>query len=414
MHMLLTRSTSALAVAVLAMAVGFETPAASAPSVPKTYHLGYFLPKTRAAVSVAQRLTACPTDRNGPQFETTVTIASRTLPDPDGYITIDAKKGLAAKRSTELKLNADGTLAAFNASNEGQGGVIVNALLKTGLSLATGGIVPMGLAAPSGCKPEIAALLAERARQRAELDDLLGRISAGTAAPAAATALTVLQTALARIDNELTVTSAIAVQPGTLPAYIKVPGIETFFDGDYYSSYLKNHPGGAGFGVSVQPEVAIETRMRTGVTMPKAPTTWLYYRRPVPAQITVYPCLAGQDAKTCTAPAAGETRGDASLHATARVSFAQLSGLHVIPIGRGGLFGSEEASAEFGADGAPTRLKYGGDSGAAALAGVLDTARAGYAAAEKAPAAAQQAQLEELRRRKEIRALEAELSKPIP
>jgi len=415
---------------ILLLAGSIAMPAGAAPR--KVYELGYFLPKARAGVKVAQRLVRCPEGTEEPKFETTIAIASKTVPDPQ-LIRVDARKGFLAKRMTELKLRPDGTLEAFNATNEGQGGVVLSALIKAGATLATGGIVGLSgepVTPPSStlgydCTDDVKAVLMERARVQGVIL-LLEQALADDGAPGTliATELAARRAELQQLNDQLTVTSgAPVIDPakGTLKgvAHVPKPDLGRFFDlrsGSAlaaFEAWRVRQVGQQGFGVTWQADSAMATALATSTELPKTAQPGLVYRRAVPASIAVHPC-SGPPAASEVCPKDESSTLARALAASGNASFPQLSGYFSIPIGRGGMFGSEEASAEFDATGAPTRLKYGSDPGAAAIAGVIDTSRTTYASLEKSSAAAQQAELEELKRRKEIRELENELSKPLP
>lgn len=414
------------AAAVVLLLMGSASASAWAASAKKVYELGYFVPRGRAGATVADRLIECPTESSDPKFQTALTVAGKLVPDPDGFIKVDARKGLLAKRTTELKLRPDGTLEAFNASNEGQGGLVLSALIKVGASLATGGIAGAIAESPPpfDCTDEAKADLAEYERLRQDIIAAEGVMASEEANPATASELALRRAELQEVANRLTVTSRaprIDPSPGTTEGvgYIEPTDISRFFKleqpgaANAFALYLAKRPGRFGYGVGWKADKALATALATGRDKPLKATPGLYYRRPVPATVAVHSC-ASKPAAATKLCAADETPRGKALSADGTVSFPQLSGYFTIPIGRGGLFGSEEAAAEFDATGAPTRLKYGSDAGAAAIAGVIDTARGAYVALEKAPAAAQQAELDELKRRKEIRELEHALSKPLP
>jgi hypothetical protein len=405
------------------------TAASPALAAPKPLELGYFLPKVRIGAAVAQRLVHCPeSGATDPKFETSVIIGSKTVPDPK-LVRVNVRMGLLAKRSTELKLRPDGTLEAFNAANEGEAGVVISALIKAGVSFATGGLGTLAVRGegppprlPFDCTIEAKADLQEYARLQDDIRRLESLLASGNASPAIGIELPLRRAALQGVADRLTVTSDKVVEPkfGTAGEsdYFEAPKIADFFDLSQpgseaaFEQYRKRQPGHLGFGVTWAANRALMEELKTSLPFPTGGTPGLIYRRPVPASVEVYPCKATPAVGT-SACEKDDSRAGESLTASGAAAFPQLSGYFSIPIGRGGLFGSEEAAAEFDATGAPTLLKYGSDSGAAALAGVIDTARGAYVGLENAPAAAQQAELDELKRRKEIRDLEHELSKPI-
>jgi hypothetical protein len=396
----------------------------------RSYELGYFLPAGVANAKVAQRLVSCPRMDPGnrfvaPVFDYRVVIDAKTLPEPR-LIKVDANNGFLAKRSTELKLRPDGTLESFNATNEGQAAAVISAVIKTVASVASTammGIGPASEALPYDCTQKVKDDLEARERIEGVIARLEDQIAEGDASPGAVAELARQRAALQTIEDRLTVTtSGDRIYPahgqtgGT--SYIKPTDASRFFEpatSARSAAFLAAQPGANGYLLTWTANAPLQQALGAGQVgaLPTKATPFLYYRRPVPARIEVAPCKAPPSA--AKSPCAKDESPEAeALQSSGNVSFPQLSGFYYIPIGRGGLFGSEEAIAEFDATGAPTRLKYGSDPGAAGLTSVIDAAREGYTTLDGAKAAASQAHLDDLKRRKEIRELEDELSKPLP
>lgn len=418
--------------------------------------LGYFLPKARVAAVVTQQIVRCPVDGAPPVVATTIEIGSKTAADPDLFVRVDTSHGFLAERSTRLELRQDGTLAAFNASNEGQGGAVIASVISLAASVA-----PMFVGLPPApaqpvramtvppaappplqgitCNAETAARIAERNHVAAAIAELRTRIAEGREPPAGGLALTGLEAQLARLVDRLTLAAdgvrfdVARPARGQSPAAIRLRvapidyspwfgarcetdsaerGLPHRCGPDGRSAYRKPDTlfvGDRGFRATLAPNMALFRVLSRGDGSP-APeqdqsvraTPYLFYLRPVPAAVAVEPCASawtGQDCPIDDSPEAG----DATAQATALLP--QLSGFYSIRIGRGGLFGSQQAKASFDAQGAPTALEYGSSSGGAEIAAVIDAAAAAAPAIRDARTTADTAEIERRKARAELIAL---------
>jgi hypothetical protein len=143
--------------------------------------IGYFLPKTEVAVTISQRIVRCPTNVQKMEVAAQAVIKPKVVADQ--YVQVDIRSGLFAERTTGLVQRPNGTLEAFNAKSEGQGGKILGAVAKAALTVAgfsAGGVAPatspnweMRPAPPKpSCNPATLKLLADRAAAIQRADDL--------------------------------------------------------------------------------------------------------------------------------------------------------------------------------------------------------------------------------------------------
>lgn len=365
----------------------------------RNYALGYFLPKGRAAASFSQRLVRCPTaDDPTILVESRAQIAAKTVPDYARLYRIDARAGFLAKRSTELTLYPAGTIKTINATVEGQGGAVIVSAVKLAAfaaSTALGVPAPGIKSAPprellTQCRGEIAELIEARAEQAALLARFETRLSEDGLTEVEAAELAAQRTRLAGFDDALTLSSdpvlvdPAAVGPIAVPRLAYESWFATMVDDD-----VAKLPGSD--GALLQWKVNAEARDALNAaahvqpaaiaTLDREPQAVLYYRRPVPVTIAVVPCtrhlVHGRDADRVpgTACLVDKSPGASPIAVNASASFPQLAGLFRLPIGRGGLFGSRSVAAEFDESGAPLKLSYGSDPGAAAIASTIDAAR---------------------------------------
>jgi len=426
MNRLLKRG-GASALALVGMAAGGAVPAEAAPKL--RYEFGYFLPRTSFGAAAAERLIKCPThDDPDAVIETTVVIDSTTRPDPDAYVRLDTSSGFLAKRSTEIKLNPDGTLAAFNGSTEGEGGAVLGAVIKVATTFASAAIAaPVVAAKPlvkssegkpsSACTAKVAAEVAHRDMLLKEVADLEAQIVAGQTSPAVAALLDRRRTALADAEDALTLTGKVVIDPDNVSktatevaASLKDPSIDPiavagWFEGGQVPANVACRPSSKGFRLAwTVDQRVVDALASSGEKgdVPKGLQSNLVYRRPIPVSVKV--ASVGNDDSDCARFHYGR------LDATKIVHVAQLSPVFLIPLGRGGLFGSRQAEADFDANGVPTRLKYGSLSGDAGIATVVNAAGDGFTTLRGAAAAARDRQLQVLRDKKEYRDLMAALN----
>jgi hypothetical protein len=372
----------------------------------------YFLPRTLVVAKVGQRLLSCPvTGDDEPGIETEIAIVDEQVPDVGAMVRVDGRSGFLAKRTTKLTLRPDGTLEAFNAATEGQGGDVLAAAVKVAVTAGTLAMgSPAGLInvagylkdanfgepeAETGPPPHLVckdatkktlATLADVDAQIAMLEELVSRDEADSAQ---VQLLADRKTARADLRKALTLTSApisfdIKARPATAAKLTQlVPPL------DYKQWFVATNgkageiisklAGSSGFVVTLSPDAPMFAALAgDGSTLPGAATPYLFYRRPIKASIAVRPCMPGAYPAAPTPDCAIDS-GVAGKKAssTKDVLFPQLSGLYAIPIGRGGLFGTRQASAKFNASGAPLELEYGSGAGGADIAKVLGAANDG-------------------------------------
>lgn len=423
---------------------------------------GYFLPKARVAAAVTQQIIRCPANGEPPIVETTIEIGSKTAPDPSLFVRVDTSHGFLAERSTRLELRQDGTLTGFNASNEGQGGAVIASVISLAASVAPMfvGLPPAPVPAVRGavsppaprpplqgitCNAETASRIAERDRVSAEIAALRTRISAGNEPPAAGLALTGLEAELERLIGRLTLAAdgarfdvarpAARQAPAPAPIHIAPIDYSPWFGArcetdpadrglprrcgaDGRAGYRRPEGlfvGDRGFRASLAPNMPLYRVLSQGdgsaapeqdQRVPATP--YLVYLRPVPAAVAVEPCKSVWTGRDCAIDDSPEA-SDATAQGTALLP--QLSGFYSIRIGRGGLFGSQQAEASFDAQGAPTALEYGSSSGGAEIAAAIDAASAAAPAIRDARTTADTAQINRRKARAELTAL---LNPPAP
>lgn len=416
----------ASALALVGMAVGAASPAEAAPKL--GYELGYFLPRTSFGAAAAERLIKCPSmDDRDAVIETTVVIDSATKPDPDAYVRLDTSSGFLAKRTTEIKLNPDGTLVSFNGSTEGEGGAVLGAVIKVATTVAAtmagGGMLGAPLMmlrerseSPQprlsfSCTDKTERKVAERDRLADAVADLEAQVIAGHDSPAVAALLDARRAALADADDALTITSKAVADPkyGEDSGTIRIDPFDPdgWFEGDV-PARIRRRPGINGFQLSWTADKRIAAALAKSAWpagIPADPQSYLLYRRPIPVSVKAVSCeVGGPDCR----PDASEK----AITAAKVVSVAQLSPIFVVRLGRGGMFGSRQAEADFDAGGTPTRLKYGSASGGADIASVIGAGGDGFSTLRGGAAAARDRQLQLLRDKKEYRELTTALNDP--
>ncbi len=366
----------------------------------------YFLPTGSAGATVTQQIDSCPQTRGEtPKVITTIAIGSAIGPDTAMPLTLDARAGFLSKRSTKLALHSDGTLESFNASAEGQGGAVLSSVIKTAATVAAWSVgipaVPGLETAPDAgpalyCSARIAEAVAQLDKVRDQIDLIETASIAGGAASASTARLARLR------DEEKSLIATLTLRAGKgakfdatramFPAghddavgLLPAAPVEQWFSTDrggnanvgHAAVYAAFHdiPGEEGFRVTLTPDRDLLTVFAgDGSSYSAAPTRAVYYRRTVPATISVAPCTPGSlDGATggCTADTSPKGKQASK---SGDVQLPQLSGLYSLSIGAGGIFGTSEATVAFDAGGSPTKLEYGSASGGADIAGVIDSA----------------------------------------
>lgn len=347
--------------------------------------MSYFLPRTLVSVEVAQRLDACP-DADSPNgsITTTVTIEPSLDADPDGLVQIDGSAGFLAKRTTKLVLRANGTLESFNATTEGEGGAVIASLLKVGTTalsfLRAGGPAQGALRAPLGqslkCNADVLSVMAQIATAKKSVSQIEDALVEGRAGEAALDLLERRRKRVTALRDSLTIvtTSQGEFSPSVGTIVLEAPNYGAWFhpNGDQAEVRGSGIAGRHGFLVTVTKDQPMLDKLRgDGTALPTVAVPYLIFRRPVPASVKVQPCISPPSKGVCTPDNSAD---GIAASGQSSILVAQASGLYKLPIGRGGMFGSKEASAEFDEWGAPISLQYGSASSAADIASTIDAA----------------------------------------
>jgi len=374
----------------------------------------YFLPTVSAGATVTQQIASCPRMKGDtPKIITTISIGGAIGPDTALPLTLDARAGPLSKRSTKLALHSDGTLESFNASAEGQGGAVLSSVIKTVATVAAWSVgVPAPLPLPASskgmlqvqprvdppamyCNADIARAVGDLGKVRDEIDRIETASIAGGVASASTARLERLRADEASLIATLTLRAGKGVKfnptramfpagrdeaTGLLPAApieqwfsTREGGAPNVGHAAVYAAFA-DLPGEAGFQVTLTPDRDLLTVFSgDGSSYRAAPTRAAYYRRAVPATISVAPCMPGTVNDAGDVCAADTSAKGKRASKSGDISLPQLSGLYSLSIGTGGIFGTREATIAFDANGSPSKLEYGSASGGADIAGVIDS-----------------------------------------
>ena len=121
-------------------------------------------------------------------------------------------------------------------------------------------------------------------------------------------------------------------------------------------------------------------------TVPGTKQANLVYRIPVPGKLTL---TVGEDSKSFA------------------IAVPQWAGPSYLKLGKGGMFGSREASAKFDAMGMPSELSYGSGGAATDIAGLIDTGREGVTSLKSAELTRLQSEIAVEEARQKLAALRA-------
>lgn len=367
--------------------------------------LGYFLPRTRAIAQVNQVIRRCPTAAEpNPVIVTVPGIDDRLGADPAGFIRVDTRGGFLAGRTTSLGLRPNGTLTSFNASTQGEGGEVLSAVLGIATTVASfgfgvpampragidtremGGPPRMLPPPPFRCTAEVAERVARRAEVERALADLRLQVAQGNPPSAAEQVLADLTAERDLLVEQLTLSTDAVLLPQASDFRAAEELAKVLAPIDYTPWFGENGEalrtalqrlgvaGRYGFRATLTPNaglLAVLARGDGSVDPGADPTPYLYYRRPVPATVTLAPCASASTRGDCVPD---ETGVGQAVTVQKSILIPQLSGLFSIAIGPGRLFGSSKASATFDEQGAPLTLEYGGTVGGPEIAGVVDSA----------------------------------------
>lgn len=394
--------------------------AASTPStgVRAAEEIGYFLTRTDVAVVRTGTITGCPSKSGeAPTINFDWKVVSAGTADADQYVRVDVSGGFLAKRSTAFVLNPNGTLASFNSSSEGQGGAVLNSLLKAaGTLLLNHGQQSSGPAARADaiayCRPEIADTLTRLSDVKKDIRDLETKIVQTHATSADLDTLERRRQQRADLVKALTLVKAVdfsdaADEPDATtpsPTWSKPVdplGVEDRWftsvkpDGAFGFD-MKDIPKVAGYNVRIEPlnETFVPAGDKKG-TIPPTATRALYYRRPIQAGVAV--AQIGCVGSACYESLEGETP----------LLIGQWAQIQRLNVGHGGIFGSRQATAKFDTFGAPLELSFGSDSGTGAMASSIDAATGLAATLRDADLTALERQIKRLELEKKLEELQA-------
>lgn len=378
-------------------------PTAAVAEAPKKPQFGYFLTKTKLVMQVRQTLVACPDaadDAPLPEIETEWDIEAKPVADTSAFVTVDASHGFLAKRSTALKLRPDGTLVAFDSETSGQGAAVLNAVLKVGSSIFLPGV---GIPAAAGltesvawafkvkkpvspppnfveCKPDVLKTFESISAWGKQISALEDKVLAGLATAAEIQLLERRKKQRGNARDALVLTSepiVVELDP-TTGAVDTTKDVEKLAHDEWFqhaNAFLNAFDqtkvvGYRGFQISVKSPESPFPGDGTELSATRKPSPRLVYRRPVFALVSATPCDTAVDEKCATSSAPEYAKATIS----DKIAVPQFSGLYSLSTGRGGLFGTRQASAEFDAYGAPIEISYGSDSGAGDIASSITAA----------------------------------------
>ena len=347
----------------------------------------YYLTKTEVAVGLKLTLAGCPQKANDlPLIRQEWLVEAEGVADPAHLIRVDISKGFLVERSVGFTFNPNGTLAAFNAKAEGQGGKVLESVIKTAGAViwAASGVGSQAtmMADPPPGTPPPQFVCTEAVIQQLDQVDRLGlqirqledRLALAALTAAETQLLDRLRDARARtvktltmvIEAPLTNQDSSRSWKGEVKIY---PKIAKWFEpssglGNRVGFNLGRLEGIKGYSVEISPKDTAakpHTGPKPDTAAIKDPARLLYYRRPVMAKVAVEDIACGA---TCTK----------TLTTEAPLMIGQWGKIEMLKIGAGSIFGSREAKAKFDEFGTPLELSYGSDSGGEGIASAIGTA----------------------------------------
>lgn len=345
--------------------------------------IDYYLTRTDVAVALKLTLKSCPTQADElPVIAQEWVVEAEGAADQSRLVKVDISNGFLAKRSTAFTFNANGTLSAFNSKAEGQGGAVLESVIKTAgavAGIALGGVPLTILGLDGGEAPPLPSFVCTDAaikklgeidtfgKQIRELEDrmVLAKLTAaetelleklrGSRTRTVKALTLVIAAPLNGEDAAHTLTSEVSLTDKLGKWFEPKSGssASTSFD-------ILKIDGIAGYGVSVVPAGPVPQGANAKIG--EDPERLLYYRRPVLSEVKVKDlgCASELDAD-CT-----ET-----VDLDEPLMIGQWGKIETLKIGTGGLFGTREAKAKFDEFGNPLELSYGSDSGAAGIASTI-------------------------------------------
>jgi hypothetical protein len=419
--------------------------AANAGSKPRPGEaIGYFLTRTQVDIVVAQRIASCPVGDDKLEIATGVSIEAK--PVPGEFVNVDIRSGMFAERSTKLSLRPDGTLEAFNANTQGQGGKILGAISNAAFSAIGAGVlseagnvrqfsartnIALGVAEPNAppppppsqltCKKSVLEALASISSKQAEIKAIELRMAKEGGKPGDEELLDRRRNQIAKLKEGLTLVSDVTIDPKSPTNFIDaIDYLDWFEPNTNLPAALQQNAviGRMGYGISIKPDPVVIRQAGVGDgTSIKPSAPYLVYRRPVLTAISVKPCsdeprprsegAVAQIVNALDICKADETPEAKAVYSGDIVPVPQFSNLYSLRIGRGGLFGSKVASAKFDEFGTPLELEYGTSSGTDGAAEIIDGSANGLLAARDAELAALDRQIKLMKARKELADLRA-------
>jgi len=377
-------------IAATAAAALLAVPAAAgaAEKAPKP-SIDYYLTKTDLSVKLKMTLRDCPKAAGEyPDIAAEWIVEAEGAADTDNPVKVDISNGFLVKRSTAFTFNPDGTLAAFNAKAEGQGGVVLESVLKTlgvAARLAAGSPIqvygesdtpkPPAMKNPHACSLAARENLAKLSANKDAIRQIEDLVLPGKATSAQIAELDTLRKRQPGLQKKLILTLPVTLtdrgvnigMTGTVRTKEKLgkwfaqDGSEEAKGGTLFD--LANLDGVEGYVVDV--EAAGPTPAGGENPSKVEPQRLLVYRRPVPAIVKVTDAgCTENDTTKCTETVDTETP----------LLIAQWGKIETLKIGAGSIFGSREAKAKFDEFGTPLELSYGSESGAEGIASAIGTA----------------------------------------
>ncbi len=346
----------------------------------------YYLTKTEVAVGLKLTLTGCPQKPDDlPTIRQEWLVEAEGVADPENLVKIDISKGFLVNRSTAFTFNPNGTLAAFNSKAQGQGGKVLESVIKTAGAVigAVAGVPPLaalgseeqeGIRAPEFvCSNSVIQHLGELDKLGQQIRQMEDRMALTALTAAETQLLERLREARTRTVKALTIVieapfehqgttriwqSAVRIDQKIGKWFERGAGSENRVGFD-----IGRLDGIRGYGVNITPVGPVPAGESVNVS-PK-PERLLYYRRPVLAKIDVIDLRCAPDeAASCTKTIETENP----------LLIGQWGRIETLKIGAGSIFGSREAKAKFDEFGTPLELSYGSDSGAEGIASAIGTA----------------------------------------
>lgn len=349
-----------------------------APRAPDKREFSYFLPRTALAVEIKQQLNSCDAKDGTPDITTTVTVTPVREADPDGLVRLDVSSGFLAKRTVKLELNSDGTLASFNSQSEGQGGAVLAAAAKLAIKVATAGVLSP---APAVCTDKTKEAVDEIKSVGKDIQALETLIARGEGGDAQTSLLADLRARRLKLKEQLTAKSTLPT-PFAPTAEGPQTTIIATAPANWFVNVVSKTFSLRVFDIPTAPLAAFSG---DGTKLGTEAQPNVIYRKGVPkvallVAIEDDQCLGKSmldDAIDCV------SKTDEGV--VTRAVFPQFSGLYAIRAGKGGLFGSRQATVKFDANGVPSALEYGSTGASAEIASLAGVATDGLQSLRDAP-----------------------------